>query len=309
MTPDLMILPRRAVMRQHGALRLAVALALLVALSAQALGGPAEAASAERILSLAPATTEILFALGAGDRVVGRTDFCRWPPEATALPSVGGYLNLDVERVLALRPDLVVGIGFSGGRSDPIAEAGIETLSIRTDTVGEVLAGIERIAARLGCSASGEALVASIQASFEEVAQRVRGLTPQRTLILVGRELGTLQGLYAAGPDSFVSELVHRAGGVNVLDSTLGPYPPISLEAILAADPDVILDTSLSAVQPAPEMVERERELYRRMLPEVAAVRAGRVILWTDPRLTVPGPSMPAQVEALTRALHPERRE
>jgi iron complex transport system substrate-binding protein len=261
----------------------------------------------QRILSLSPAITETLFALGAGDRVVGRTDFCRWPAEAQAIPSVGGLLNIDWEKVYALHPDLAILIHSDKEAYGALEARGIERLTIRSDTLDQVRQGILEIASRIGVPDRGRALVAGIDASLEAVARRLHGVTPLRTLILIGREPGTFQSLYAAGSSSFVSELCEHAGAVNVLGPTLGAFPEISRETILADNPEVIIDTCLETLDsPTPEIETRERALYAEVFPTLEAVKSDRVILWTDPHLTIPGPSMATEVEALARAMHPE---
>jgi ABC-type Fe3+-hydroxamate transport system substrate-binding protein len=263
--------------------------------------------SPERILSLSPHITETLFALGVGERVVGRTDFCLWPVEAQGIPSIGGFLNTDWERIYALNPDLVVRLEEAHDLYAPLEVLDCPQVTVRSDTIGDVREGIRRMAISVGVPERGEALIERMDRQLEQVAQRLAGSERRRTLILIGREPGTLQGLFAAGPGSFVSELVSRAGAVNALSDTLGAFPEISREIILGSDPEVIIDTCLETQEPDADVIVRELAIYRRELPSVDAVASGRVILWTDPHLTIPGPSMANQVEALARAIHPEQ--
>jgi ABC-type Fe3+-hydroxamate transport system substrate-binding protein len=173
--------------------------------------------------------------------------------------------------------------------------------------VDQVRDTIRAVAERLGVPERGEALVREMDVQIAAVAERLAGLEPRRTLLLIGREPGGWQSLFVAGPGSFVSELAEHAGAVNALGGeTLGAYPTISREIIIATDPEVILDTVFEYTGSTPEQREAERALYRESLPTVTAVRDGRVILWDDPHLTVPGPGMAAQIEKLARAIHPE---
>lgn len=283
-------------------LSLLLSTAVLPAAAAPVPSGPPP----HRILSLAPHVTETLFALGLGERVIGRTDFCAWPAEARDLPSVGGLLNVDWERVFALDPDLAICITSAHDLYAPLTAAGIPVLQVQSDSIAQVRDGILAIAGQSGALASGEALVGAMDARMTSLAASLEGIPPRRTLLLIGREPGTFQSLYAAGPTSFVSELAERAGAVNVLENTLGAYPEISREIILGSDPEVIIDTCLENASPTPEQIAAELALYRRELPGVDAVVNGRVRLLTDPRLTIPGPRLPEQIELLARVIHPE---
>lgn len=260
----------------------------------------------QRVISLAPNVTEIVYELGEGNRLVGRTDFCRWPPEAVEVESVGGYLNLDLEKVIALEPDLVIGLQYNEDQRSRLEPLGIDFLGVRSETISEILQSIRAIADALGVPEQGESLAAQMQSDIDDVSAGMAQLSRRRVLMLIGREPGTFQSLYAAGPDSLVSELVAHAGGVNVLDATMGAYPEISREIIVGVDPEVIIDTCLEGTELTEEIAQRELGLYEEHLGTVTAVREGRVILWTDPRLTVPGPGVPSQIEALARAIHPE---
>lgn len=260
----------------------------------------------QRIVSFVPNLTEILFALGQGHRLVGRTDFCKWPPEAQEIPSVGGLLNISWEQVRAMEPDLAV---FHESNQDlyrPLAAMDVETLAVRSETMDEVRTAIQSLADRLGVAEQGEDLIGNIDAALAVIARRLAGLESRRTLLLIGREPGSWQSLFAAGPSSFVSELAVCAGAVNVLEETLGPFPPISREIIVAANPEVIIDTVFEHTGATPQLVERERRLYQESLPTVDAVATDRVIFWDDPHLTIPGPAMAEQVEKLAHAIHPE---
>ncbi|MBN1478134.1 ABC transporter substrate-binding protein [Candidatus Sumerlaeota bacterium] len=263
--------------------------------------------SPERILSLAPHITETLFALGVGERLVGRTDFCLWPAEAQSIPSIGGFLNSDWERIYALHPDLVVRLEEAHDLYAPLAALDCPQVTVRSDTIRDVREGIRAMAISVGVPERGEELIDRMDQQLDRVARQLMGSERLRTLILIGREPGTLQGLFAADPGSFVSELVSRAGAVNALSDTLGAFPEISREIILGANPEVIIDTCLETQGADAEAIARELAIYRRELSDVDAVANDRVILWTDPHLTIPGPSMAEQVEALARAIHPER--
>lgn len=189
----------------------------------------------ERIVSLAPSVTETLFALGAGERIVGVTRFCDFPPEATKLQKVGGLTDVDVEVVLSLEPDLVVGVSSktSSGLEKTLAAADVDILFLPVETFADVEASMHALAARVGQQQRGEELAEEIAATN---APNPEG--PQ-VLVLFGRE-----PWIAAGPNTFADEMIRRAGGRNVLADLDQPYPTLDAERLSALKADVIFDTS-----------------------------------------------------------------
>lgn len=200
------------------------------------------AAPPQRIVSTAPSLTETLFALGLGPRVVGVTEFCRYPPEALKKPRIGTFLEPNFERILAQRPDLVLVVRNPVQLAGRLTQLGLRAVEIPQDTVAEILASFLQIGRLAGAESRGAALAASIQRELDAVRQRASTLPRRKVLFLVGRSPGTLQGMVGVGPGTFIDELVGLAGGVNVLAGSPMAYPRVSVEQILAADPDVILD-------------------------------------------------------------------
>lgn len=238
----------------------------LLALSA----ATALAAPPSRIVSTAPSITETLFALGLGNRVVGVTDFCRNPPEARSKPRIGTFLEPDFERILATRPDLVLVIKNPVQVSGRLRQLGMRAEDINQDSISDLLNSIGAIGRYTGTQAAAARLQARLRGELDAVRRAAAKRRPVRVLFLVGRSPGTLQGMVGAGPGTFIDELIRMAGGVNVLKDSPIQYPRVSLEQVLASDPDYILD-----------MGDFAHQLGRPMEPE-ARVRA----LWTAyPRL------------------------
>lgn len=201
---------------------------------------PATAEAAERIISLKPNITEIVFALGAGDRVVGVTSWCNFPHAATKLPKVADYLRPNVEAVLALKPDLIIASKENGLRRpiERLRAHGIAVLLVEFSGIAQTLDAIEEIGEAVGQSKEAAQLVAGLRATFAETVAQVTA-PPKRVLLLVGKNPWV-----AAGPKSFFGQLLEAAGGVNVITAPKPAYPYLSLERIIAAQADVIVDAS-----------------------------------------------------------------
>lgn len=253
---------------------------------------PAARGRASRVVSLSPSVTEVLFALGAGPSVVGVSRYDDWPPEALRLPRVGGSLDPSFEALVALRPDAVVSAQRPAQAELParLEALGIRVLLLRIESLQELDAAIDRFAALVGREAQAPALRASITREVASARALAQGRTPPRTLVLVGAS-----PLIAAGPGSFLDELLVLAGGRNVLTSPTR-WPALSHESLLALAPEVILD--LSSMDGA-----ADRSPWRTD-SAVPAVRAGRVHRLEDPVLLRPGPRIGRALGRLVRALY-----
>jgi iron complex transport system substrate-binding protein len=267
---------------------------------------PPTAAPPARIISLAPSVTEVLFALGLGDRVVGVTSFCRYPPEVARLPKVGGYLDLNLEAIVGLDPDLVVLIQDHDAARARLETLGIPTLQVDQRDLDGILRSIVDIAERCGVGQRGGELVAEIRARLDDVEQRVAGLPRPRTLAVVGREAGsgTLTTVWVAGTETFYDDVIRLAGGVNAAAPSPVLYPELSREGLLHIDPDVILDL-LADLDDRGVAAEAAAADWQQLAP-LRAARSGRVHLIEHELTVVPGPRVADLVEEVAQALHPE---
>ena len=256
----------------------------------------ATASPPARIISLAPSVTETLFALGAGPRVVAVSTYCDYPPEVRLLPKVGSFLTPRVETIVALRPDVVIGVP-SPGNHDAVAT--LRRLGIRVEIsdaehLAELPAVTRGIAAAAGVPEAGERLVAEIDDAMSAVRRRVAASPPRRVLMAIGQD-----PLVVVGHTSFLGELLAAARAVNVAPPA-GAWPHVNVEYVVARDPEVIIDSSMGTEE------RSEAGRYWRRLPSLAAVRAGRVYAFRDYRALRPGPRLPAAFEDLARLIHPE---
>jgi len=257
-----------------------------------------------RIVTMAPSVVELLFALGAGDRVAGVGNWCRFPPEAQALPRVGGEFNPSFESILALKPDLVI----AQGRAEKLAafcrQKGIRLLHVNTDSLERLKAGIRTLGRAVGREAEAERLAARIALELAQVAARVAGRPRPRVFLCMGHSPGSLRSLATAHGASLLSELLDVAGGDNVFADITLPYPPVSKEDLLGRRPEVILD--LHPGQTLSDEARRQLLADWREMDSLPAVRNGRVHVLTDDFLLIPGPRVGLVARRLAEVLHPE---
>jgi iron complex transport system substrate-binding protein len=257
-------------------------------------GTHATSSDARRIVSLAPSTTESLFVIGAGDRVVGRSAYCDWPAEVARVPIVGG-LAPDLEAILQVRPDLVVGPRSASlsRLADQLEARGIATWFPAAESLASIDDVIIGLGDRTGRAGEARQAVAALDARVRAIAQAVTAEPHPRVLLVVGAA-----PVVAAGPGSFVDELLRLAGAVNVVDS--GPaWPTLGFERILDLDPDVVIDSS-----GGPERVAHVTAQASGW-SGVRAVRDGRVVVLHDERVLRPGPRIAEGLATLARTLHP----
>ena len=256
-----------------------------------------------RIISLIPAVTEMLFAIGAGDRVVAVSSFDDYPPQVRTLERVGALLDPDLERILALKPDLVAVYASQTDLRRQLERAGIPTYDYRHAGLSGVLATLRGLGARVGREEQATRVAESIQQQFDNIRRRVAGRPRPKTLLVFGRESMALRGVYTSGGVGFLNDMLIAAGGENLFGDVRRESVQATSELILARKPDVILE--LRAEPMTEERREAEIDVWRR-LTSVPAVRSNRIYFITDPRTVVPGPRVAEGTELIARVLHPE---
>ena len=185
--------------------------------------------------------TETVYALGAGQKLVGRSRFCDYPPEVKRIPSVGGYVDASLEAILALAPELVVGARGPAGPAlvEKLGALGIETFFPPTESMAEIDDMIDKVGARVDAHDEALRVVANTRARREAVARVVAGEPRVRVLLVFG-----LSPIVVAGPGSFPNEMIDLANGHNVVD-TGSAYPTLSVERLIVLRPDVILNAAM----------------------------------------------------------------
>jgi len=250
----------------------------------------------QRLISLAPSITEIVYALGLGDRLVGDTDYCDYPPEAKRKPHVGAMLNPSLEKIVALKPDLVLGTVEANRRAtvDQLERLGLPLYGLTARNLDETLHSIEDVSSVLGRAEVSQKLVASLRARIDAVEKRVSGQKRPKVLFVVWD-----RPLITAGPQTFIADVIARAGGASISQDLRGDWPRLGLEEVLRREPDVIL-------LPRTESFSSSLEDFRK-LPgwrDLRAVREGRLYFVSE-TIMRPCPRLVDALEEVAAILHP----
>lgn len=269
---------------------------ILAAVGVLVLAGSALAGPAQRVISLAPSVTEIIYALGEGGRLVGVCGHCDYPAGVAALPRVGGFLSPSVEAVIAAEPDLVVAVPSPGNREAvrAIERAGVRVLVVSDRTLADLWRSIERVGEALGRPSAARRLAAQLRADLETIRRSVAGRPRPGVLLVVGH-----RPLIIAGGGTLQDELVGIAGGRNVGADVGEMWPQISMEVVLARRPDVIIDAAMGT--------EQGREALFATLAGPGQ-DAPRIVAMEMDALVRAGPRVVEAARALARVIHPGHR-
>ncbi len=260
----------------------------------------------ERIVTMAPSVTETVFALGLGDRVVGVTDYCVYPPEAIDKPKIGGFLNTNFERIVGLHPDAVILLQSSGRDPSAFRKLRLPFLQLNHLNVEGILESIEKIGSACGAEDKATAIVTDIRRRLDRIAEKTAGRPRPRVMIAIDRTLatGTLRDVYITGRDGHIDRIIELAGGQNAYSDGHARFPVVSQEGILKINPEVVIDLAYGLAGKDADQATIRADWQ--CLPEIDAVRHDRVYLVADDFATVPGPRFILFVEKLARLLHPE---
>jgi iron complex transport system substrate-binding protein len=251
-----------------------------------------------RIVSVAPSVTEILFALGLGERIVGVSNYCNFPPEALRKEKVGGYITPSLEKILALRPDLVFQTADGDLKAfvNRLAGFGIPVYITNPRSVAETLKAVLKIGEATFSSPAARGLAEAMRAKVLGIQEKVQGLPRLRTLHAM-----SVEPLISSGKGTFVHDLIALAGGENIAADAKGKHPLLSMEEVVARDPQVILLSSMLSNEP---MTAQKQALGRHR--EVSAVRAGRIYVIQADLILRPSPRIVDGLAEVARAIHPE---
>jgi iron complex transport system substrate-binding protein len=268
----------------------------------------AEAMTPQRIISCAPNLTEMLFALGAGDRLIGVTRYCRYPPEAARIAPLGDLFSPNLEAMVAARPDLIVLV--PGNRKIQeffAANPGPKILETNAcETIAEIEATVRQLGGVVGAGRRAEAIVAGIESGLDSLRAEYAGRGPVRYLMILGHDQATLEQIYVTGQATYLTELAALSGGMNVVDESLGRYPIVTREAIIAMNPEVIFERFLGD-NPATDEQKKAMIALWDSLPTLDAVRNGRIVVLDDNHVTINGIDLVNSARKLAVLLHGER--
>ena len=253
---------------------------------------------------MSPNLTQIIFALGSSDLLVGVDRYSVYPPAAAELPRMGSYMDPDLEALIASRPDLVLIVETDEGLGDKLKGLGIEHREFRNDTVLDVLESIESLGWLLNKKARAEELSEDFLNASVEIRHALEGTERTRVALVVGRNTGRLQDIFVVGSGSFLNELLELAGGENVFADQAVSYPQVGVESLIGADPDVIIDSTLAKGASEEEYVKLGEDWSA--VAGLKAVRNGKIVVAQDGWFQIPGAHMGSTIRLFAHWLHPD---
>jgi len=274
---------------------------LAVALCGAAAGAVQRAPS--RVISLVPAVTEMLFAIGAGDAVIAVSSYDTFPPEVKSRPKVGALVDPDFERMLSLRPDLVIVYGSQTDLMSRLDRARISYFEYAHAGLPDITQTIRAVGERVGRGPSANGLADRIERELEEIRRSVAGRPRPKAVLLFGREPGSLRNVYASAGVGFMHDMLDLAGGTDIFGDIKRQNVQATTEMLLARAPDVIIEVHPAAGW-TPARIKTEMNAWRG-LPGLPAVKSGRIHILADDRLMVPGPRIVEAARLLRSFLHP----
>ncbi|MBI5764536.1 MAG: ABC transporter substrate-binding protein [Planctomycetes bacterium] len=257
-----------------------------------------------RIICIAPNATEMIGALGQADRLVGVSTFCLWPPEVKSLPRIGGLFDASAEAILKLKPDLIILRGANRGVEQICRDGNIRLYRDKTERFDDITRTLDELAAILGCPEKAREVRDTMNARLDTISRAVAGKPRPRVFITLARRPDSLGDLMTGSKLSFIHEVITRAGGENVFATMSMDYPRVSLEAILAAKPDVILE-AMPETPESDSLLRSVREQWARVGP-IPAVRSNRIHILHDENCLIPSPRIVDVIERIAHLLHPE---
>ena len=268
---------------------------------------PSESASsaapndAKRIVSLAPNLTEILFALGLDERIVGVTLFSDYPPAAAERPKMGAFWQPNIEAIIAAKPDLVVTLEFPQQKDAArrLQRIGYNCLTVNIEKISELFEATDRIAKATGKTAQAAELASGLRARLDRLSAKMGENKKTKILWVIGQ--GPLR---VAGRDTFVNELIELAGGENAMGRTVHQYPPIGSEQVIACAPDVIIEPAMGTKTVAQQQVDTLR--YWSRFKNVPAVANNRIYVISPDTVCRLGPRLYQGVEMVAKCIRPQ---
>ena len=256
----------------------------------------------ERVICMSPAVTEMVFALGQGGRVVGRSQFTAYPPEAREKPSCGGFINPNTEKILSLDPDLIITQGLGKKLRRFSEKHDIPLVSVRITDLDSIFSAIRRIGEVLKCGARAELLTACMRTDLAKVKVRVANCERKRVLLVVGREPGTLNSLNTAGGGSYLDDVLRAAGGENIFGGLESRYRQVSKEAVASRRPEVIVELRGEGMVSS-EKTKQIKQAWDAM-PFLPAVQDDRIHVVKSTYALIPGPRIVRLARRLADVVH-----
>lgn len=257
----------------------------------------------QRIVSLSPSVTEILYGVGAWPQVIAVSQFCSYPDDVKNKPRVNGWDKTNLEQVMALKPDFVIGVDAQEPfLRDKLTGLGVQSLFVKSQTLADIMASMREIGRGTDHEQEAADLSAKTQAEIDTVRKTVGDRPHPRVLCVVDRVPGTIRDLYTATKGSYLDELIIIAGGESIAPVAENGYGKINKEAVLTLNPEVIIDM----VQSSKGNFGEDPIAVWNELREVRAVRDKRIYPMTDPSVIHPSQFVGHTAQVFAKALHPE---
>ncbi len=257
-----------------------------------------------RIIAIAPNSAEVICALGACNAVIGVSKFCVFPPELKDRPQIGGLYDPDLEKIISLRPDLLITRGRNESLERMCERSKIPIYHDETDTLAGIEKGVMDLGTMLNRPDEARRVVADFRSRLDTVRARVAGKIRPRVMLTVSRQPDRLANILTTGRDTFLDETIMVAGGINIFGDIDMLYPEVSPEAILAKQPEVIIEL-MPEVLVTDELAVQMRGQWRR-LGTIPAVAENRIYFVTDDNSLIPSPRYAEFIEKISRLVHPE---
>ncbi len=261
----------------------------------------------KRVISMAPNLTQIVYDIGAENLLVGVTDFCKFPPAARSKARIGGWINPNYEKILSLKPDLVLALKFHGKAVDNLRELKVPVLVLDCMTVQDVLDAYDILGSKLGREKEAQLAKAKLAKRLDKVKTEAKKRKPVPVLFVIDRTPGALEQIYGVGPNNFVDELIRWAGGVNILADAKEPYPLVSKEQLIKRDPEVIVN-ALAEAHLKSDGIVGEAAVWDAM-PGLRAVKNHQVYCFDNEDYLIPGPTMANLAEYLSKIFEAARKK
>jgi len=253
---------------------------------------------------LSPGVTEILFAIGAGDRVVGVTDFCVFPEKAKSLPKVGGLLNPSYETIITLQPDLIIHQPNKHKIKNFVDKLGIRNLPISMLSLAEIFSSIKEIGIAIHREPAADRLIQSMRDKMNFHRKRLAGVSRKSVLLILGISNDSMREIYGVGPKTFLGEMLALAGGKNILAETQAQYPKVSKEFIIHKSPEIIIEVGPK------DILSREASKKRRqgwqIFSTIRAVKNNDIHIIGADYILIPGPRLVDIIPHFVKAIHPD---
>jgi len=254
-----------------------------------------------RIISLAPSNTEILFAVGAADKIVGVTKYCDYPPEAKNKEIIGGFSDPNIEKIISLNPDLVFATTMHEKAVKDLEKANIPVIVLHANTIEGVIENINLAGKATGQENEASEVVASMEEKVQKVTAKIKDIS-EKDKPKVYYEVFS-EPIMTAGPKTLIHDLITMAGGINIGADAETDYPQYSIEILLKKNPDVMIAPDLHGSNTATLENVKQRPGWS----DIAAVKNNRVCIIEDDLITVPGPRIADGLEAVAKALYPDK--